>query len=206
MFEIKAMSRLKIGRMHNRKLRRSGFIPGVVYGGNGTARSISINHNEIIKSLQHESIYSSVISLTIDGLKEDVILKALDRHPYRPQILHIDLQRVQQDRSISVNVPLHFVNAETSPGVKAQGGQAVHYFNELKVSCLPKNLPGSIEVNMAHLNLNDQIHTYDLTLPDGVTLDTTARRSDVIAAIQPPSENLPESDEGENLSTPENEG
>ncbi len=169
-FEIEAQARTDVGKGASRRLRRlQDRIPGVVYGAGKPAQSISIDHNSILHALDHEAFYSSIIDLKIDGKKQPVLLKDLQRHPYKPKILHADFQRVKAGVEMKVNVPLHFINEDSAPGVK-DGGIVSKLVNEAEVVCLPKNLPEYLEVDLAELVMDATLHLSDITLPEGVIL------------------------------------
>jgi large subunit ribosomal protein L25 len=166
--EINARKREAQGTGASRRLRRSGNVPGIIYGGSGEAVNIELNHKELYQHLTNEKFHASILSLKLDGNAEDVLLRAFNMHPYKGHVQHIDFQRVSRDKKIHMKVPLHFVNAEKSPGVKEQGGIPNHVLNELNISCLPDDLPGFIEVDMGHLTIGHSLHVKDLKLPKGV--------------------------------------
>lgn len=167
-FELIAESRQGVGKGASRRLRRAGRVPAVLYGGNKAPESLSFDHNEIVKQLQHEGFYSHILSITVGSRKESAILKDLQRHPYKPAILHLDLQRVSADEKIRVHVPLHFINEQTAKGVKQEGGVVSHLLIDVEVACLPKDLPEFIEVDLSELGLGESIHLSELKLPEGV--------------------------------------
>lgn len=167
---LEAEARKDIGKGASRRLRRlENKVPAVLYGGDKKPQSIHLLHNKVVKALESESIYSSVFDLKVDGKVEHVILKALQRHPYKPVILHMDLQRVSPKDVLVKQVPIHFINEETCKGVKA-GGIISHTMVHLEVKCQVKNLPEFIEVDMANVNMDDVVHLSDLKLPKGVQL------------------------------------
>ncbi len=166
--EINARKREAQGTGASRRLRRSGSVPGIVYGGSTGAVNIELNHKELYQHLTNEKFHASILSLKLDGTAEDVLLRAFNMHPWKGHVQHIDFQRVSKDKKIHMKVPLHFSNAEKSPGVKEQGGIPNHVMNELNVTCLPDDLPGFIEVDMGHLTIGHSIHVKDLKLPKGV--------------------------------------
>ena len=166
--ELNAELREDMGKGASRRLRRAGKIPGVVYGAEKDATSITLEHNDLIHKLEQEAFYSSILTLKIGKSKDKVVLKDLQRHPYKPFILHLDLQRISESVKLTMRVPLHFVNEEKCIGVKQDGGVISHVVTELEVSCLPKDLPEYIEIDMAEVNLNETIHLGDLKLPEGV--------------------------------------
>jgi large subunit ribosomal protein L25 len=169
-FVLNAQLRTDLGKGASRRLRRNdSLMPGVVYGGNADPVSISIQHKDIHKASQNEAFYSHIISLVVDGKAEDVIIKDLQRHPAKDILLHADFLRISGDVKITVNVPLHFINEDTCVGVKMGGGSIQHSATEVEVSCLPKDLPEFIEVDMAEAELGAHLHQSDLKLPEGVT-------------------------------------
>lgn len=167
---LEAKPRTDMGKGASRRLRRlENNVPAVLYGGEKQPQTLHLAHNKVMKALENESIYSSVFDLNIDGKTEHVILKDLQRHPYKPIIMHMDLQRVSAKDVLVKNVPLHFINEEISKGVKA-GGQINHTMTQVEVRCQVKNLPEFIEVDMSLVGLNDVVHLSDLKLPKGVQL------------------------------------
>ena len=168
-FTLSAEVRSDYGKGASRRLRRTNKFPGIIYGGGGNPTPISLNHNEVINNLQHEAFFSHILTLDVGGAKEQVIIKDIQRHPFKQQILHIDLQRFVADQAITVNVPLHFLNEETCHGVKMEGGSINRVETEISISCLPKDLPEYIEVDLAELKLGESIHLSEVSLPQGVT-------------------------------------
>ena len=167
---LEAEARTDMGKGASRRLRRlENKIPGILYGGDKKPQAIHLSHNKIVKALETESIYSSVLSLQIGGKVEHVILKDLQRHPYKPIIMHMDLLRVSAKDVLVKLVPLHFINEDSAKGVKA-GGRINHSMTQVEIRCQVKNLPEFIEVNMADVGMNDVIHLLDLKLPRGVHL------------------------------------
>jgi large subunit ribosomal protein L25 len=168
-FELKAELRSDAGKGASRRLRRSGKVPGIIYGGGDEPQMIALDHNELIKHLEHEAFYSHILSVDFGARQDSVVLKDLQRHPARPVIMHIDLQRVRADEKIRMHVPLHFENESVAPGVK-QGGQVSHHLPEVVVSCLPKDLPEYLAVDMSRMQLGESLHLSQLALPAGVEL------------------------------------
>lgn len=169
-FKLDATARNDLGKGASRRLRRlAGEVPGVIYGGNVAPISISVSHNELLKHLEHESFYSHIISLNVDGKAQDVILKDLQRHPAKPVVLHADFLRIDKATRLTTHVPLHFINEATSKGVKIQGGKVIHNLTQIEVSTLPHNLPEFIEVDLGNAEIGTIIHISDLKLPSGVT-------------------------------------
>ena len=175
---LEAEARTDIGKGASRRLRRlENKVPAILYGGDKEPQSLNLTHNKVLKALESESIYSSVFDLSIEGKVEHVILKALQRHPYKPVILHMDLQRVSAKDILVKQVPLHFTNEQTSKGVKA-GGRINHNMTQIEVLCQAKNLPEFIEVDMSEVGLNEIVHLADLKLPKGVQLTTNVKEAD----------------------------
>jgi len=167
--QIQAQKRTASGTGAARRLRRAGRVPGVIYGGEGGPVSIELDHKELYQNLANEAFHASILTLKLDGATQDVLLRAFNMHPWRGRVQHVDFQRVSKDKKIHMKVPLHFVNAEKSPGVKEQGGIANHVANELDITCLPDDLPEFIEVDMGGLSIGGAIHVNDLKFPKGVT-------------------------------------
>ena len=178
-FELKAELRSDAGKGASRRLRRSGKVPGIIYGGGVDPQMIALDHNELIKHLEHEAFYSHLLAVNFGTSQESVVLKDLQRHPARPLVMHIDLQRVRADEKIRMHVPLHFENESTAPGVK-QGGQVSHHLNEVVVSCLPKDLPEYIAVDMSRMQFGESLHLSQLALPAGVELVDLAHGDDAL--------------------------
>jgi large subunit ribosomal protein L25 len=166
-YSLTATSRTDLGKGASRRLRREGLIPAIVYGGNSEPASITLKSNEMIRNLMEESFYASLITLDIEGTEETVILRDLHRHPYKAIIMHADFQRVNAEEELTVTIPFHFINEESAKGVKL-GGMVSHVMTEIEVSCLPKNIPEFIEVDIADLDLHDSIHLAEITFPKGV--------------------------------------
>jgi len=168
-FEIIAEPREDMGKGASRRLRREGMVPGVVYGANKDAASIMVNQNEIMRHLEDEAFYSHILTLQVGKSKEKVVLKDLQRHPYKPVVLHLDLLRVDENEKLTMRVPLHFINEDKCIGVKEGGGVVSHVITDLEIICLPKDLPEYIEVDMAEVNIGEGIHLTDLKLPEVIT-------------------------------------
>ena len=167
-FKLDASVRTDLGKGASRRLRREDKLPGIIYGGEEAPVSITLDHNKVNNSADFEAFYSHVLELNLDGKVVEVLVKDMQRHPYKPKIMHIDFQRVIAGEDVHTNVPLHFVNEEASAAVKA-GGIAEHHVTEIEVTCLPKNLPEFIEVDMAAVEMGQTLHLSDLTLPAGVS-------------------------------------
>ena len=168
-FTINAKSREDTGKGASRRLRRlTDEVPAIIYGGKKDAEKISILHKDITKALENDAVYSSIISLSIDGKAEDTIIKDIQRHPAKQIILHMDFLRVSKTTKLQTRVPLNFINEDICVGVKLGGGLIAHTMTDIEVSCLPKDLPESIDVDMAEIDVGQIVHLSDLTLPDGV--------------------------------------
>jgi large subunit ribosomal protein L25 len=166
--EISATQRKVQGTGASRRLRRSGRVPGIVYGGEQGALNIELDHKELYRNLTNEKFHASILTLKLDSGVEQVLLRAFNMHPFKAQVQHVDFQRVSKDKKIHMKVPLHFVNAEKSQGVKDQAGVVSHVLNELDITCLPDDLPEFIEVDLANLSVGKSVHARDLVLPKGV--------------------------------------
>ncbi|MEE2821345.1 MAG: 50S ribosomal protein L25/general stress protein Ctc [Pseudomonadota bacterium] len=182
-YRLSAQSREEAGKGSSRRLRRlEDLVPAIVYGGKNRPKSIQLAHKDLKRALEEESFYSSVITLEIDGKDEPVILKALQRHPARPVVLHADFQRASAGTVLKVNVPVHFLNETICKGVKMEGGVIHHDAVEIEVSCSPKDLPEFIEVDLAEVALDQVVHLSDLKAPKGVTFVALAHDSDLPVA------------------------
>lgn len=160
----------QLGKGASRRLRRLGKVPAVIYGGGEDPVSITFDHDTLMHSLEQEAFYSHILTVDVAGKSQRAILRDLQRHPYKPSVLHMDLLRVREDTAINVHVPLHFLNEDICHGVKMEGGAISHNIVEVEVSCLPKDLPEFIEIDTAELKLNEALHLSDIKVPDGVTI------------------------------------
>lgn len=198
-FTIDAESRSDLGKGASRRLRRSGRVPGIVYGAGSEPQSITLDHNKIFHNLENEAFYSHILTLNVAGNPQKVILRDLQRHPAKPFIMHVDFLRVSDDHEINIHVPLHFIGEDVCPGVKLEGGQISHQIVEVEVTCLPKDIPEYIEVDVSELHLGDSIHMSEMKLPGGITLTALSHGEDydqqvvnvhatIVAAEEPASE------------------
>ena len=188
-FELNAELREIVGKGASRRLRRAGRIPAIVYGASDEPIPVALYHDQITQQLAHEAFYSSIMTLKIGDRVEQVVLKDLQRHPSKPQILHMDLQRVQMDEKLTMRVPLHFVNESTSPGVKEERGIVTHLMTDLEVMCLPKDLPEYMDVDCGALRVGDTVTLGDIKIPDGVEIMALSKEgghSRPVVAVQPP--------------------
>ncbi len=187
--EISADKRTLQGKGASRRLRGSGKVPAIIYGGDQEAQSIEMNHNDLFHKLKLEAFHASILSLSVAGKTEQVLLRDIQMHPFKQQVLHVDFQRVDKNKKIHMKVPLHFINAEFAPGVKTSGGIVTHILTEVDISCLPTDLPEFISVDLAELTAGHTLHLSDLVLPDGVEIIALTRgdNSAVAAVVIPRS-------------------
>ena len=181
--EINAHRRAAQGTGASRRLRRSGSVPGIVYGGDRGPVNIQLEHKELYQHLSSEAFHASILTLKLEGAAEDVLLRAFNMHPWKGRVQHVDFQRVAKDKKIHMKVPLHFINAETSPGVKEQGGVANHVLNDLDITCFPDDLPEFIEIDMGHLGIGHSIHVKEIKLPKGVEPVLHRGENPVVATV-----------------------
>ena len=213
--EIKAKERMSKGTSASRRLRHAGTTPGVLYGGTKDALSLELDTKELFMQFRHEAFHASILTLNLNGKKESVILRDFQMHPVRNNIQHIDFQRINENEKINVKVPFHFTNEDTAPGVKLEGGLVSHIMTEIDISCLPKDLPQYIEVDLGSLAMGDSIHLSEVSIPDGVELTTLTEENDpVITSISKPkvvieeevvTESSEDSSEGESSDESEND-
>ena len=169
-FELKAQARTLQGSGASRRLRRAGKVPGIIYGGEATPQAIELDHNELLLDMKKEAFQASILTIALNGKKQQVLLRDTQMHAYKPQILHVDFQRVSATEELHIMVPLHFINEDTAPGVKLSGGLVNHVLTEVDIQCLPRNLPEFIEVDVGALDVGESIHLSELKLPKGVKL------------------------------------
>lgn len=188
-FEVEATLRKDLGKGASRRLRREEKCPGVVYGGGKDALSLTLEHKKVLRALENEAFYSRILTLKINNEAEKVILKDLQRHPYKPRILHMDFQRVRADEKIFMHIPLHFKGEKEAPGVRDAGGAISHIETDVEISCLPDQLPEFIEVDLSQMQLNDTLHLSDLKLPEGVEIVALSHQDDkAIVSLHMPRE------------------
>jgi len=175
------------GKGASRRLRRAGKVPAIMYGGHVPPRSILVDHQNLLTLLTKERFFTSILSVRVGNEIQAAILKDVQRHPAKNWILHLDLQRVMDNEQIRMTIPLHFKNANIAPGVKTGGGLVSHLTNEVEVTCLPKDLPEYLEVDMAEMQLNDTKHLSDIPLPAGVSLVLLAHgRDEAVVSVHHP--------------------
>ena len=191
-FELVAEFRETQGKGASRRLRHEGKVPAILYGGHADARALTLSHQKLLIMLDNERFYSTILSLKVGDQTQAAILKDVQRHPFKNAIVHVDFQRVEENEKIRISIPLHFTGAAVSPGVKSQGGIVSHMRNETEVSCLPKDLPEFIEVDISGLSLNESIHLSQLKVPEGVTLVDLVKDDAAVVAIHSPRAEEPE--------------
>jgi len=176
--ELNGEIRETIGKGASRRLRREGLIPAIIYGDNKDAQSISLIENDLKKALSNESIFSQVIPVNLGKKKENVIIKALHRHPFKRQVLHVDLQRVSKNTEVKIHVALHIIGEDVAPGIKQDGGVLSKHFSDVEVACAPDFIPDHIDVDVSALKLGEAIHLTELKLPKGIILTALAHGDD----------------------------
>jgi len=179
---IDAQARKDVGKGASRRLRRLDRVPGIVYGSNKTPASITMEHKAVARALENESFYTSIFDLSVDGVVEQVILKDLQRHPFKPRIMHMDLQRISADEKLTIAIPVHFSGADVAPGVKLSGGMIAHHMAEIEVRCLPKDLPEFIEVDLSNLAINQGVNLSELNLGEGIEIVALTHGDDKVIA------------------------
>jgi large subunit ribosomal protein L25 len=182
-FTLTASKRSDIGKGASRRLRHTSKVPAIVYGVGKTPSSITVDHKEIMYSLANEAFFSHVLTLNIDGTPEKVILKDVQRHPFRPKILHLDFLRISETEKFTMAIPLHFKGGDVAPGVKLSGGLVSHLMTEIEVKCLPKHLPEYLTVDLSNLEVNQGVHLSNIPLPEGVELVDLAHGEDKPVAL-----------------------
>ena len=189
-FELNASLRSDVGKGASRRLRReAGLIPAIVYGAGKEPTLITLAHNKVIRALENEAFYSHILVINLDNKKEQVVLKDMQRHPFKAKILHMDFLRIKADEKLRMTIPLHFIGEDIAPGVKLEGGAVSHHLTEVEIICLPGDLPEFIKVDMSELKLNDIVHLSKLQLPQGVELTANLEEDDAdlpVASIHPP--------------------
>jgi large subunit ribosomal protein L25 len=191
-FELVAEFRETQGKGASRRLRHEGKVPAILYGGHADARTLTLSHQKLLIMLENERFYSTILNLKVGDQTQAAILKDVQRHPFKNAIVHVDFQRVEENEKIRIKVPLHFTGAAVSPGVKSQGGIVSHMRNDVEVSCLPKDLPEFIGVDISGLSLNESIHLSQLKVPSGVTLVELVKDDAAVVAIHSPRAEEPE--------------
>jgi large subunit ribosomal protein L25 len=184
--EINARKREAQGTGASRRLRNMGMVPGILYGGDKDPVNLELDHQALILNLRNERFHASILTLDLAGSKEQVLLRAVNMHPFKLQVQHVDFQRISKDKKIHMKVPMHFINADKSSGVKEQGGVVSHILNELDIVCFPDDLPEFVEVDLAGLAVGNSVHARQLALPKGVELALNKNEDPVVATVVVP--------------------
>ena len=169
-FELEASIRLDMGKGASRRLRREEKVPGIMYGGGKDPVALTFLHKHVAKSLENEAFYSHILTIKTGTDSDRVILKDVQRHPYKPRIQHVDFQRIRAGEKLHMHIPLHFTGGDQAPGVKDAGGVVSHILSDIEVSCLPDDLPEFLELDLSEMQLNDILHLSDIKLPKGVEI------------------------------------
>ena len=188
-YELSTQSRDSFGTGASRRQRRENLVPAVVYGAGKDNESVMLDHDQVMHSLEKEAFHSAIIDLKTDKGSQQVILREVQMHPHRQLVMHVDFQRVRASEKLHMKVPLHFEGSDVAPGVKTDGGILSHPITELDITCLPRDLPEFIAVDVSELNLNESLHLSNIKMPEGVELTATAfpeGEDPTIATISPP--------------------
>lgn len=186
-FELAGEPRPQIGRTDSRRLRRAGKVPAILYGGGEAPETLALDHNTLSHQMAREAFYTSILTLKVGSKSQQVIVKDVERHPVKPQIMHLDFQRVREDVEITLTVRIHFTGEAEAKGVKDQGGVVDHLMTDVEIRCLPKHLPEYLTLDVTALELNQLYHLSDIKLPEGVTLVALAGGHDhPVVAVNPP--------------------
>jgi large subunit ribosomal protein L25 len=191
--KVTANTRSAQGTSASRRLRHTGKVPGVLYGGKGAPLGIEVDHNDLFHALRKEKFHASILDLELDGKGERVLLRDFQMHAYRPQVLHVDFQRVADDQKIHMRVPLHFSGQENSPAVKGSAGLVSHIMSVVDILCLPKDLPEFIAVDLSELKAHQTIRVLDLKLPAGVTPMLKGKENPVVVTVSVKGEEVVDS-------------
>lgn len=168
--QLNAELRTDLGKGASRRLRRTNKVPAIIYGGDSHPVSISLAHNEFSHKLENEAIYTQIINLQVNQNTEEVILRDLQRHPYKNKILHADFFRINKKKAVHVIVPIHILNTENCVGIKTEGGMLTQLVSEIEVVCLPQHLPEYLEVDVTHVHLGETLHLSQINLPENVEI------------------------------------
>ena len=189
-FELAGEPRAQLGRTDSRRLRKAGKVPAIMYGGGEAPEALVLDHNTLRNQMSKEAFYTSILTLKIGSKAQQVVVKGVERHPARPQIMHMDFQRVREDVEITLSVPIHFTGEAEAKGVKDQGGVVDHLMTDVEIRCLPRHLPEFLTLDVSHLELNQLLHLSDIKVPEGVTLVTLVAlaggHDHPVVAVNPP--------------------
>lgn len=186
-FELDVEPRDKLGKGETRRLRRRGKVPAILYGGGQDPRALMLEKDRLYHQMEQEAFYTSILTLKLDSESQAVIVKDVQRHPAKRQVLHLDFQRILEDEKITLNVPIHFIGEDLAIGVREQGGEIAHLVTDVEVSCLPKDLPEFLELDITDMELNQLLHLSDVVVPEGVELTALAHDQDpAVISISPP--------------------
>jgi large subunit ribosomal protein L25 len=174
-FDLIAEIREDQGKGASRRLRREGLVPAIIYGAGRPPRTLAFDHNRVIQQLANESFYSSVLNIKVGNKSQAAILKDVQRHPSKAQVMHLDFQRIVEDQEIKMLVPIHFLGEDVAPGVKQGGGKVQHMITEVEVVCLPKHLPEYLDIDVSELELDEMLKLSDIKLPEGVSIPALAQ-------------------------------
>ena len=173
-FDLIADYREDNGKGASRRLRREGKVPAIIYGAGRPPRSLSFDHNKVLRELQNESFYSSILNIKVGNKSQAAVVKDIQRHPAKPIVLHMDFQRIVEDEEIKMTVPIHYIGEDVAPGVKS-GGSVSHLKTDVEIQCLPKYLPEYFEVDVSNLGLDEMLHLSDIKVPEGVEIPELAQ-------------------------------
>jgi len=187
-FKLDATVRTDLGKGASRRLRHEGKVPAIIYGAGKDPVSITLDHNKVTQAQDFEAFYSHVLTINVDGKKEEALIKDMQRHPYKLKVMHIDFLRIVAGELLTVNVPIHFINEEEADAIKLDGGHAEHHMNEIEISCLPKHIPEYIEVDVSGVEMDQTLHLSDITLPkntESVELSKGEEHDLAVVTIKP---------------------
>ncbi len=173
-FELTAEPRAEQGKGASRRLRHAGRVPAILYGAGKPPQMVTLDHNSMLRNLENERFHTAIMDIKVGNDTNQAILRDWQMHPFKPQVLHIDLQRISATEKLHMRIPLHFTGADVAPGVKQDGGIVAHLMTDVDITCLPKDLPEFLTVDLSHLQLNQSVHLSDIKLPEGVGITSLA--------------------------------
>jgi len=203
LFTLDAEVRTDLGKGASRRLRHANKVPAILYGEGKDPISLTLAHNKVFRAQEEEAFYSHVLKLNIDGKPVECLIKDMQRHPFKPLIMHLDFMRVDATHTVHINAPVHFINEDVA---EKKGGKIAHHLNEIAISCLPADMPEFIEVDVASLEVGNTLHLSDITLPKGVTSDELAKgesHDQAVATLNAPKGASDDSEEAEEVTTEE---